>query len=241
MALFVGLYYGNVWNALDFPFLSQQLFSSQSNATSFDVYNQSLILDEKLELDPAALEIQGLPFFAATNASYLLTTNLGITATVVHIFLWNRDAVRDAFSFRLPKLATLRRYATSPSLLWKKQSSARLEDDEKLDPHYRQMLAYKEVPSWWYMLILLASVFIAIICIYTLESTLPWWGFVNRHHALIHGDPLLRSHGRAYRLPGAHHLGHPAHRRLPASGKTRGQYVLPFCSAPTPSRRLFSS
>ncbi len=178
MALFIGLYYGNVWSALNFPFLSQQLFSPESNTTSFQVYNQSLILDENFELDPAALAVQGLPFFSATNASYLLTTNLGITATLVHVYLWNRDAVRDAFSMKLPRWETVRRYAARPSLLWKIRASTETHDHEKLDPHYRQMLAYKEVPSWWYITILITSVFVAIVCIYALDSTLPWWGFL---------------------------------------------------------------
>lgn len=39
------------------------------------------------------------------------------------------------------------------------------------------MLAYKEVPSWWYVLILALSMFVALFCIYDLKSTLPWWGF----------------------------------------------------------------
>ena len=51
-------------------------------------------------------------------------------------------------------------------------------NDEELDPHYKQMLAYKEVPSWWYVLILATSMFVALFCIYDLKSTLPWWGFL---------------------------------------------------------------
>lgn len=40
------------------------------------------------------------------------------------------------------------------------------------------MLVYDEVPSWWYLLILVASVATGIGCIYALGSTLPWWGFL---------------------------------------------------------------
>jgi OPT family oligopeptide transporter len=55
----------------------------------------------------------------------------------------------------------------------------RLDDEEEeLDPHHKQMLAYKEVPSWWYILILALSMFVALFCIYNLKSTLPWWGFL---------------------------------------------------------------
>jgi OPT family oligopeptide transporter len=179
MCLFLGLYYYNVWDALNFPFLSQQLFSSNSTAEQFDIYNQSSILDAKFELDTGALETQGLPFFAATNASYLLTTNLGITATVVHVFLWHRDAINSAFSFRRPDFSKFGMYMRYPGHLFKKQASNFTEKElEELDPHYRRMLLYKEVPSWWYILILVISIFVGVGCIYSLESTLPWWGFV---------------------------------------------------------------
>ena len=179
MCLFCGLYYGNVWSALKFPFLSQQLFSQNSTETLFEVYNQSAILNSRMELDPIALEAQGLPFFTATNASYLLTTNLGITATVMHIVLWHRDAVRNAFSFNRSDFASLQRYASNPRSFFKRQPPPMTEEAlEKLDPHYQRMLAYKEVPSWWYVLVLFVSVIVALGCIYTLESTLPWWGFL---------------------------------------------------------------
>jgi OPT family oligopeptide transporter len=175
-ALYIGLYYSNVWNATNFPFLSQQLFSSASNSTHFDVFNQTLILDVNNELNPAALEITGLPFFAATQAASLLTTNLGITSTIVHILLWNRNAISSAFS--MPKWSKIK--AFRPKDLWTKKATLTNErvDDTESDPHYQQMLAYAEVPSLWYFYILAASMIIALICIYELKSTLPWWGYL---------------------------------------------------------------
>jgi len=85
--MYIALYYGNVWNATQFPFLSQELFSQTSNSSAFVVYNQSAILNAANELDPSTLETIGLPFFSTTNASSLLTSNLSITATIVHILL----------------------------------------------------------------------------------------------------------------------------------------------------------
>jgi OPT family oligopeptide transporter len=177
--LYIGLYYGNVWQAMNFPFLSQSLFSPSSNSTAFAVYNQSAILDVNNELNVAALEATGIPFFASTNAAYLLSTNLGITATVMHIILWNREAVNQAFvglSF-----AKIRNYR--PNLkFWQKspanQGLEKLDEDTSdLDPHYKQMLAYNEVPALWYIGILAVSMVVALFCIYNLKSTLPWWGF----------------------------------------------------------------
>lgn len=174
-ALFIGLYYGNVWNAMNFPFLSQQLFSSASDSTHFAVFNQSLILDVNNELNPAALDITGLPFFAATQASNLLTTNLGITSTIVHVLLWNRSAISAAFS--MPKWSSIKSFR--PKDLWAKRTeTSQPVDVTELDPHYQKMLAYSEVPSSWYICILATSMIIALICIYELNSTLPWWGYL---------------------------------------------------------------
>ncbi|CZR56063.1 related to OPT1-High-affinity glutathione transporter [Phialocephala subalpina] len=178
-ALYIGLYYGNVWQAMNFPFLSQSLFSPSSNSTLFDVYNQSAILDANNALNVAALETAGIPFFATTNAAYLLTTNLGITATVMHIILWNREAVKQAFvGLSLSKIRSYR-----PNLkFWQKshanQGREKLDEDTSdLDPHYKMMLAYNEVPALWYIGILAVSMVVALFCIYNLNSTLPWWGF----------------------------------------------------------------
>lgn len=171
--MFLVVYYGNVWEATKFPFLSQQLFSANSSATSFDVYNQSAILDHNFELDRTALAREGIPFFTATNAVYLLTTNLGVTAAVTHIILFNRDTLRNAFDF-----GSMARYLKNPGLLFSKKDASSDTTPTETDPHYRMMLAYKEVPDWWYLIILVLSTATAIGCIYSLGSTLPWWGFV---------------------------------------------------------------
>ena len=57
-----GVYYNNIWEAKSMPFLSQELFNlTASNSTYFSVYNQSLILNDKFEIDFDALDIQGVP------------------------------------------------------------------------------------------------------------------------------------------------------------------------------------
>lgn len=180
MALYIGLYYGNIWNALSFPFLSQELFSQTSNSTLYAVYNQTAILDASNEINPVALAATGLPYFSTTNAAALLTTNLGVTATVVHILLWNRAAISDAFT--IPDFSKIKK--SRPNFkFWQRKpqnKAVRLKDNDtsNLDPHYAVMLKYNEVPSSWYIYILGLSMIIALFCIYNLNSTLPWWGFL---------------------------------------------------------------
>ena len=37
---------------------------------------------------------------------------------------------------------------------------------------------YREVPQWWYGLVLLASLVIGLGTVYGIGSTLPWWGYL---------------------------------------------------------------
>jgi hypothetical protein len=71
--MFIALNYGKVWNALQFPFLSQELFSQTSNSSAFLMYNQSAILNAANELHPSTFETIGFLSFSTTNASNLLT------------------------------------------------------------------------------------------------------------------------------------------------------------------------
>lgn len=167
VALFSSLYYGNIWHAKDFPFLSQLLFSQSSTSSLYAPYDQTAILNTNNEMDPALLELAGLPFFTATNASYLVTTSLSVTATIVHVLLYHSEEIKGMFA--LPSFKPAQRNGRYTVLD---------ADNKKLDPHYRQMLQYAEVPSWWYILLGLVSMITGITCIYMLESTLPWWGFL---------------------------------------------------------------
>ncbi|KAF8136746.1 OPT oligopeptide transporter [Boletus edulis] len=97
MIVFVAVFYNNIWKSQNFPFLSQLLF--YENGT---VYDQLLILNSNFEVDPTLLAEQGLPYYAGTWVVYLLSTNLGLAATFTHLLLWNRDDLRDAWSWMSP-------------------------------------------------------------------------------------------------------------------------------------------
>ena len=176
--VFMGVYYMNIWRARDFPFLSQLLFSGDSNGTYFDQYNQTALLGDDNIVDPSQLEVLGIPYFASTYMTYILSTNIAITATFTHMLLWNYDDLKSAWSFVNKENL---KHAMAPQKwhwkFWQKEAH-RPSNTENLDPHYKLMLAYSDCPSWWYGLVLLSSVVIGLICLYSVESTLPWWGFV---------------------------------------------------------------
>lgn len=181
IALFMGLYYGNIWNAQNFPFMSQLLFTDASNSTSFDEFNQTLILNEQFEVDYNALDVQGIPNMTASYLGYLVTTNIGFTATFVHLMLWNRQDIQGAWSFLRP--STFKKmFKADTYRFWDTELAARrrkdLLDDPTTDPHYKLIIAnYEDAPQWWYGMVLAFSIIVGLTCLYVLKSTLPWWGF----------------------------------------------------------------
>ncbi|KAG2157265.1 OPT oligopeptide transporter protein-domain-containing protein [Suillus clintonianus] len=173
MVVFVAVFYNNIWESQNFPFLAQLLF--YQNGT---VYDQTLILNSNYEVDPTLVAEQGLPFYAGTWVIALLSTNLGLAATFTHLLLWNKDDLRAAWTWM--NMDTLRSWrANFDWKFWKhsgkREVPANIED---LDPHYREMLKYPDAPNSWYLVTFVLSFIVGLVVIYMTNSTLPWWGFV---------------------------------------------------------------
>ncbi|KAF8447559.1 OPT oligopeptide transporter protein-domain-containing protein [Boletus edulis BED1] len=178
IVVFVAVFYGNIWKSQNLPFLSQLLF--YENGT---MYDQLLILNSNFEVDPTLLAEQGLPYYAGTWVVYLLSTNLGLAATFTHLFLWNRDDLRGAWSWMSP--SNLRKWWQDFRLenvnwrFWKDDGiRERPREDEDIDPHYAEMLKYPDAPNSWYYATFVVSFVVALVVIYKSNSTLPWWGFI---------------------------------------------------------------
>ncbi|KAH8884906.1 OPT superfamily oligopeptide transporter [Thozetella sp. PMI_491] len=182
--LFMGLYYGNIWDSQNFPFLSQLLFDQTSNSTNFVTYNLTAILTPDNEIDVDAVQAVGIPYMTGTYIAYLITTNMGVTATLVHMLLWHYDDIKEGWSFltveNLKKLLSAETW-----LFWRNQEDPELHKRKTLadptkDPHYKLMMqnGYREVPQWWYGGVLLISFVMGMATIYGVGSTLPWWGFI---------------------------------------------------------------
>lgn len=172
IALFAGVYYGNVWRAKDFPFMSHLLYSEKSTSSDFIPHRQNKTFDLQAMLEPGVAGGLHLPFFAGTFAASLLTNSLYITSTIVHLLLWNWTDIRKVWEFMYPqnlhKLITLTFWTSNPEVVE--------HNEVDHNPHYQFMRAYKECPNWWYAAVCTISVVIGLICIYTAETTLPWYG-----------------------------------------------------------------
>ncbi|KAH0700153.1 hypothetical protein KY284_014368 [Solanum tuberosum] len=115
-------------------------------------YNISKIIDPNFHIDLEKYDHEGRLYLSIV---LLLTYGFSfacLTATVVHVFLFHG---RD---------------------LWHLSKSALQE--KKMDVHTKLMRKYKQVPEWWFTIILLINIAATVfVCeYYKNQLQLPWWG-----------------------------------------------------------------
>ncbi|KAG0051965.1 hypothetical protein BGZ83_003103 [Gryganskiella cystojenkinii] len=134
-------YYSNLWNSKNFPILSAGLFREDGSE-----YNKTLILTANVLEETKYLAygpVRMDSFFALTYGVGFA----GLTATVVHVILYNGKEMVDR---------------------WR---SARAENE---DIHSRLMRIYPEVPDWWYIILFVTSMGLSFVtCI--VWDYMPWW------------------------------------------------------------------
>ncbi|KAL2226923.1 oligopeptide transporter 6 [Sesamum indicum] len=141
-------YWFNLYNAKNFPIYSANLFQFDGSK-----YNTTAIINSHFNLDKAAYAKAG-PLYLSTM--FALTYGLGfatLSATLVHVLLFNG---RD---------------------LWKQTKTA-FKGNKKMDVHTRLMKAYKQVPMWWFLAILVVNIAVVLFACakYGSSLQLPWWG-----------------------------------------------------------------
>jgi hypothetical protein len=168
-----GAFYGNLYEAQNFPFMSQLLFNGSSNGTNYVLYDQTRILNDDFTIDESKLATETLPYLTVTYIMYLITSNAGITAALVHMYLWNYDDLKSGWSFMsLENLKALGRADTWK--LWNHSEEARMLrklDDPDIDPHYKLMIRnkYKECPQWWWFSVFAVSFAVGLGCLYAMN------------------------------------------------------------------------
>lgn len=164
------------------------------------VYDQSLILKPDFTIDNVKFAAEGVPYLTGTYIAYLITSNAGLTATLVHMLLWNWDDLKGAWSWAHPRNLTK---ALDPNfwMFWRNNETPeeRLQrkiNDPDLDPHYKLMLRnkYNEVPLWWWGAVMVISWVVGIICLYSIKVSIfiilyfvSSADIVNSRHCLV-GD-----------------------------------------------------
>ncbi|KAF7799543.1 hypothetical protein EIP86_010780 [Pleurotus ostreatoroseus] len=146
--LMSAVYYGNLWQSKKFPFMSQAIFAEDGSQ-----YNQTALLTDG-RFDPVKYAELGPAFFSGSNALYLITSNLSLGAVLTHVLIWHWDDLKPFFR-------SLNPWNRVPLVVH--------------DPHYEKIKVYKQIPRWWYFLVLAGAYAIAQATNYTGHSGMPWW------------------------------------------------------------------
>ncbi|KAK6199216.1 OPT oligopeptide transporter protein-domain-containing protein [Scheffersomyces amazonensis] len=151
----IGVYWSNYkWTAF-LPINSNGLFTNTG-----DPYAVTAILNERGLLDEAKYQEYGPPFYSAANL-----------------------VLYGAF-FALYPFAVVYECTLNYKSMWKalKGLSVGFKSYKKStfegfnDPHTTMMKAYKEVPDWAFLVILVISLVLAIICVEIYPAETPVWG-----------------------------------------------------------------
>ncbi|XP_057968973.1 oligopeptide transporter 7 [Malania oleifera] len=115
-------------------------------------YNISSIVDANFHLDLAAYEREG-PLYLSTF--FAMTYGVGfaaLTATIVHVGLFHGREI------------------------WELSKASFKE--KTMDIHTKLMRKYKQVPEWWFVVILVSNIGLTIFACeyYNEQLQLPWWG-----------------------------------------------------------------
>ncbi|KAL3514300.1 hypothetical protein ACH5RR_027017 [Cinchona calisaya] len=129
------------------------LFSEDLFDSRGQAYNVSAIVNEKFELDLPAYEKQGrinLSVFFAVAYGLNFAT---VLATITHVALFYGKEIKARF-----------------------QASSK----EKPDIHTKLMRKYKDIPTWWFILMLLLSLALSLaLCIFMNDQVqMPWWALL---------------------------------------------------------------
>ncbi|KAL4067063.1 OPT oligopeptide transporter protein-domain-containing protein [Scleroderma yunnanense] len=136
------------------------MLSTSIFSSNGSVYDQSAVFGTTFQLNQTALIEVGLPYMTGSNVWYSATSNLAIGGLLAHCVCFWGPYFRD--TFRNVRLGT------------------------QQDPHWRAMQKYEEVPSRWYVCLLVISfvsgrinTFISgLIVIFKGQTTLPWYSYI---------------------------------------------------------------
>ncbi|KAI5952758.1 hypothetical protein KGF54_003625 [Candida jiufengensis] len=151
----VAVYFSNMYWTSYIPINSNYLYTNKGER-----YKVSAVVNEQSLFDQAKYDEYGPPFYSAGN----LVNYGSFFAIYPFHFVYevgtNFTTMYDGFKSLFEGLRN-----------WKKSSYEGFDD-----PHSTMMRAYKEIPEWWYLAILVFSLVCAILCVKVYPAETPVWG-----------------------------------------------------------------
>ncbi|TXT10851.1 hypothetical protein VHUM_02356 [Vanrija humicola] len=143
--MIVGWWFSNTWNTGYLPINSNRTYDNRGKA-----YNVSRILTEEKLFDFDKYQQYSQPFMAAGNLVNYFWFFALYSATLTYAIIFHRHEI--AYSFRSAYRSFRQSISRKKSDDEKDQTP---NDDLAEDVHYRLSKQYKEVPEWWYFIVLL--------------------------------------------------------------------------------------
>ncbi|KAK0596292.1 hypothetical protein LWI29_014432 [Acer saccharum] len=130
------------------------IFSNQLFTTSGQKYDTTKILTRQFDLNIDAYNSYGKLYLSPLFALSIGSGFARFTATLTHVALFHGSDIL-------------------------KQSRSAVKN-AKLDIHAKLMKSYKQVPGWWYYILLIGSTVISLLMcfVWKKDVQLPWWGML---------------------------------------------------------------
>ncbi|KAF8029857.1 hypothetical protein BT93_E2316 [Corymbia citriodora subsp. variegata] len=129
------------------------IFSSDLFTAQGQEYNTTLIVNKNFELDKAEYDQQGrihMSMFFALTYGFGFAT---IASTLTHVALFYGREIYDRY---------------------------RASSEGKEDIHTKLMRNYKDIPQWWFQVLLVVTIIVSLILctVFKKDVQLPWWGLL---------------------------------------------------------------
>ncbi|XP_011095913.1 oligopeptide transporter 3 [Sesamum indicum] len=130
------------------------IFSNQLFTSSGHKYDTTKILTPQYELNIPAYEKYSKLYLSPLFALSIGSGFARFTATLTHVALFHGSDI------------------------WKQSKSA--VKNVKLDIHAKLMKSYKQVPQWWFLILLVGSIVLSLLMTFVWKEDvqLPWWGML---------------------------------------------------------------
>lgn len=148
----LGIYYSNMYNTAYLPINSSDAFSN--NGSSYDV--QQIIVNNTL--DEALYQQYSAPFY---SAGYILTVGANFAFYPIY-FLY----------IMINQWKTVSKAYVD---FYKGLRHGKGNYEGAMDVHSRMMAKYKEVPDWWFLLILVGAIVVSIVFVTIYPVDTPVW------------------------------------------------------------------
>ncbi|GKC74104.1 oligopeptide transporter 3, partial [Tanacetum coccineum] len=130
------------------------IFSNKLFTRTGHEYDTTRILTPQFDLNEAAYDSYSKLYLSPLFALSIGSGFARFTATLTHVALFHGGDI------------------------WKQSKSA--VQNAKLDIHAKLMKSYKQVPQWWYLVLLFGSIILSLVMcfVWNEDVQLPWWGFL---------------------------------------------------------------